>query len=337
MLRGRPQLYRDPGLGIKPDEVVERELIHLVSRDLRDTWLSYTQTLGSLRLRDPLPMPGDDSEPPPRTRTRRWRSGCGRAPWTRWSASRTCSGPGRRCAGWSRADAADVADPVGPPGTGKTTLATSSSAADRPALRRSCPRFRRGQGRPGGHRRRPGASSAYTGRQTVLFIDEMHRFSKTQQDSCCGAVEDRHGHAGRGDHREPVLLGGLAAAVAQPAAAAAAADRRRHRAAGRPGADRRARAGRRGHARPTRREAHLVRLAGGDARRALTALEARPARRSPTGDDARSTWPTLEHGGRPRRGALRPARRPALRRDQRVHQVDPRLATSTPRCTTWPG
>ena len=30
-----------------------------------------------------------------------------------------------------------------------------------------------------------------TGEQTVLFIDEMHRFSKTQQDSLLGAVEDR--------------------------------------------------------------------------------------------------------------------------------------------------
>ena len=29
------------------------------------------------------------------------------------------------------------------------------------------------------------------GRQTVLFIDEVHRFSKTQQDSLLGAVEDR--------------------------------------------------------------------------------------------------------------------------------------------------
>ena len=30
-----------------------------------------------------------------------------------------------------------------------------------------------------------------TGEQTVLFIDEVHRFSKTQQDSLLGAVEDR--------------------------------------------------------------------------------------------------------------------------------------------------
>src|SRR3712207_9280057 len=31
----------------------------------------------------------------------------------------------------------------------------------------------------------------YAGRRTVLFIDEVHRFSKTQQDSLLSAVEDR--------------------------------------------------------------------------------------------------------------------------------------------------
>ncbi|WP_084211406.1 replication-associated recombination protein A [Pseudonocardia acaciae] len=31
----------------------------------------------------------------------------------------------------------------------------------------------------------------YTGQTTVLFIDEVHRFSKTQQDALLGAVEDR--------------------------------------------------------------------------------------------------------------------------------------------------
>ena len=29
------------------------------------------------------------------------------------------------------------------------------------------------------------------GEQTVLFIDEVHRFNKAQQDSLLGAVEDR--------------------------------------------------------------------------------------------------------------------------------------------------
>ena len=72
-------------------------------------------------------------------------------------------------------------------------------------------------------------------------------------------------------------------------------------------------------------------MAGGDARRALTALEAAagvaldaapagPYRRRAVADHARPG----RAGGRPRGGALRPGRRPALRRGQRADQVDAR-------------
>ena len=78
----------------------------------------------------------------------------------------------------------------GPPGTGKTSIASIVSAS--------------------GHRRLVAMSALnagvkdvravidqakrdlnHSGRQTVLFIDEIHRFSKTQQDSLLGAVEAR--------------------------------------------------------------------------------------------------------------------------------------------------
>ena len=78
----------------------------------------------------------------------------------------------------------------GPPGTGKTSIASIVSAS--------------------GNRRLVALSAlnagvkdvravidqakrdlTYSGRQTVLFIDEIHRFSKTQQDSLLGAVEAR--------------------------------------------------------------------------------------------------------------------------------------------------
>jgi putative ATPase len=78
----------------------------------------------------------------------------------------------------------------GPPGSGKTTLALIvSNATNR--------RFAQLSALNAGVKdvraviddaRR---ELTYSGQQTVLFIDEIHRFSKTQQDSLLGAVETR--------------------------------------------------------------------------------------------------------------------------------------------------
>ena len=57
----------------------------------------------------------------------------------------------------------------------------------------------------------------------MLFIDEVHRFSKTQQDALLAARGEPDRAAGRRDHREPVVLGGVAAAVALAGAATALA------------------------------------------------------------------------------------------------------------------
>jgi putative ATPase len=78
----------------------------------------------------------------------------------------------------------------GPPGTGKTTLASvvsqvtkrrftelSAVTAGVKDVRQAVDQARQQLG--------------MTGRQTVLFVDEVHRFSKTQQDALLPAVENR--------------------------------------------------------------------------------------------------------------------------------------------------
>jgi putative ATPase len=78
----------------------------------------------------------------------------------------------------------------GPPGTGKTTLAHVISLATKR-------QFVQLSALDSGVKEVRAVITAakreltYAGRRTVLFIDEVHRFSKTQQDSLLAAVEDR--------------------------------------------------------------------------------------------------------------------------------------------------
>jgi putative ATPase len=161
----------------------------------------------------------------------------------------------------------------GPPGTGKTTLARlvshatgrrfealSALSAGVKEVRTVIDAARRRLGREGGD-------------ATVLFIDEVHRFSRTQQDALLSAVEDRI-----------ILL--VAATTENPFFSVVSPLLSRslvlqlH-----PLSDddvrtliRRARSDARGLGGSITLEPaaedHLVRLAAGDARRALTALEA---------------------------------------------------------------
>jgi len=160
----------------------------------------------------------------------------------------------------------------GPPGTGKTTLATLVSQATGrrfAALSALSAGVKEVRAVIDEARRR----LVRSGESTVLFIDEVHRFSKTQQDALLGAVEDRI-----------VLL--VAATTENPFFSVVSPLLSRSLVLQlRPLGDddvralvRRAVADERGlngavTVEPAA-EDHLVRLAGGDARRALTALEA---------------------------------------------------------------
>ncbi|WP_375500438.1 replication-associated recombination protein A [uncultured Jatrophihabitans sp.] len=160
----------------------------------------------------------------------------------------------------------------GPPGTGKTTLALIvSSATNR--------RFEQLSALNAGVKdvreiiARAKAELTHNGRQTVLFIDEIHRFSKTQQDSLLAAVEARHVTLVAATTENPFfsivapLLSRSLLLTLQPLDDAAVERL----------VDRALRSERGLRAEVSLDEdarAHLLRIAGGDARRALTALEA---------------------------------------------------------------
>ena len=160
----------------------------------------------------------------------------------------------------------------GPPGTGKTTLATLvASGTGR--------RFRELSAVTAGVKEvravideaRQGL--ALHGVQTVLFVDEVHRFSKTQQDALLPAVENRWVTLVAATTENPFfsvvapLLSRSLLLTLEPLGEADISlllDRAL--------ADERGLAGRLQLPEDTR--AHLLRIAAGDARRALTALEA---------------------------------------------------------------
>jgi putative ATPase len=160
----------------------------------------------------------------------------------------------------------------GPPGVGKTTIAQvvsratarryvqlSALSAGVKDVRAVIEEARRELG--------------FGGRQTVLFIDEVHRFSKTQQDSLLGAVEDRLVTLMAATTENPsfsvvspllsrsllLTLEPLTEDDVRTVVHRALTDERGLRGAVTLAAD---------------AEDHLVRLAGGDARRVLTYLEA---------------------------------------------------------------
>jgi putative ATPase len=160
----------------------------------------------------------------------------------------------------------------GPPGTGKTTLAhLAATAADREFVELSA--VTAGVKDVRSAMDRAGRTRDLYGRQTVLFLDEIHRFTKAQQDALLPGVENREVVLVAATTENPsfsviapllsrsVLVTLLPLSDDEVADVIAAAV-----------ADPRGLGGAYALAAPARD--HLVRLAGGDARRALTFLEA---------------------------------------------------------------
>ena len=206
---------------------------------------------------------------------------------------------------------------------GRPTRSSSRSPRSPPGSRRCGP----SSTRPGATYGRP-ADRAVRRRGAPVLQDPAGRAAAGRREPA--------GHPDRRHHGEPQLLGHLAAAVPVAAAHPAAADRRRHL--------RRCWTGRS----PT--------SAGSAGRTRWTTTRGRPAParrwRRPPGPDlpggvggrgrGRGRGDDDQHrhrraGGRQGGDPLRPRRRPALRRDQRLHQVDPRLRRRRRPCTTWPG
>jgi putative ATPase len=160
----------------------------------------------------------------------------------------------------------------GPPGTGKTTLAhLVATAADRRFVELSA--VTAGVKDVRAVMDQAARDRDLYDRQTVLFLDEIHRFTKAQQDALLPGVENRQVILVAATTENPsfsviapllsrsmlVTLGPLSDEEVADVLTSAVGDAR--------GLDG-------GFALADGAIAHLVRIAGGDARRALTSLEA---------------------------------------------------------------
>ncbi|MFD4176941.1 MULTISPECIES: replication-associated recombination protein A [Streptomyces] len=179
----------------------------------------------------------------------------------------------------------------GPPGTGKTTLAyVVSKATNKRFVELSA--ITAGVKEVRAVIESARRATGGFGKETVLFLDEIHRFSKAQQDSLLPAVENRWVTLIAATTENPyfsIISPLLSRSLLLTLESLTDDDLR--------DLLRRALTDERGLGGavtlPEDAEAHLLRIAGGDARRALTALEAAAGAAIATGE-AEITLETLE-------------------------------------------
>ena len=222
----------------------------------------------------------------------------------------------------------------GPPGTGKTTIASIlSRQTDRSFVEVSAVSAGVKEVRAAIDAAR--AELVASGRETVLFVDEVHRFNKAQQDALLPGVENRWVTLVAATTENPFfsvispLLSRSLLLRLEPLT-----DDHVRAVVDQALADERGLAGRVDLA-PDARD-HLVRLAGGDARRALTYLEAAAGAAAATGARARSTWRPPRPRSTRRRSATT-ARATSTTTSSAPSSSRSGARTWTRRCTTWPG
>ena len=118
------------------------------------------------------------------------RADAARARSTNSSASSTFWGRANCSAGcWPPIGSGSVIF-YGPPGTGKTTLAHLLATASRSVFRQAQRRGQRREGIARDARRSPRPACRPPAPKTLLFVDEIHRFNKAQQDVLLPDVEE---------------------------------------------------------------------------------------------------------------------------------------------------
>ena len=168
------------------------------------------QNGGTIAINHVPPRPVQHRTRHPRACARRPQRAAGRAPAPAHARRRgrpdASAGPRQAAAARVRVRQAALDDPVGAAGRGQDHAGAAHGAGVRRRVHRHLGGALRRQGHPRSGRARAHARRP-VGRATILFVDEVHRFNKAQQDAFLPHVESGPVHLHRRHHREPLVRG----------------------------------------------------------------------------------------------------------------------------------